>query len=236
MVCLTVGYEMAKSAGLNALKLKTLTRSGLHADGRGLYMQISRSGTRSWIFRYQVAGRRRLMGLGPVGPVTLTEARELAHEAKRAVARGIDPINARQSQRAAARVGAAKTVTFQNAAERYIAAHRAGWSPKHIDQWASSLAGHVYPKLAALPISSIDLRLVIQVVEPLWTIKQETASRVRGRIEAILDWATARGYRTGDNPARWRGNLKSLLPARSKIARVEHLAAPPVPGDRFAHD
>ena len=121
-------------------------------------------------------------------------------------------------------------MTFQQCAEAYIAAHSAGWrNPKHAAQWPATLDAYVYPIFGGLPVAAVDVGLVMKAVEPIWTAKPETASRVRGRIESVLDWATARGYRQGENPARWRGHLENLLPKRSKVARVEHHAALPYP-------
>jgi integrase len=220
---------MAKKAvGLTARQVETRKAPGLIADGGGLYLQIAPTGARTWIYRYQIVGRRRDMGLGSAAVFSLAEARDRARAARRMVADGIDPIDARRAAVAAKRVDAAKTMTFAECAERYIAAHRAGWkNPKHAAQWPSTLATYVYPALASLPVHAVDTALVTRVIDPIWATKPETASRVRGRIEAVLDWATARGYRKGENPARWRGHLDNLLPARSKVRRVKHHAALP---------
>jgi len=218
---------MAKRAGLNALKVKTVTRVGLHADGGGLYLQVSAGGTRSWIYRYQLAGRRRLMGLGPLGPVTLAEARDKALDARRLVIGGKDPIDARRIERGAARVAKAKAETFQQCADAYVEAHRAGWrSTNHADQWRSSLANDVFPIIGDLPVAAIDTPIVLSVLKPIWQQKPESASRIRGRIEAILSYSVVAEHRPpGDNPARWRGHLENLLPAKRKIAPVQHHAA-----------
>ena len=166
------------------------------------------------------------MGLGPTDLYTLAEARQKALEARKLVAEGIDPIEARQAKRSAAAVDAAKGMTFRACAEAYIKAHQSGWrNPKHAAQWPATLGAYVYPHFGNLPVQSVDVGLVLKAVEPIWTEKPETASRVRGRIETVLDWATARGYRQGENPARWRGHLENLLPPRSKVRRVEHHAA-----------
>src|SRR5262249_16927980 len=138
------------------------------------------------------------------------------------------PLEDRRAARTAAALEAAKSVTFEKAAESYITAHRAGWrNPKHASQWPTSLQTYVYPVLGNFPVSAIDTALVLKSVEPIWTTKPETASRVRGRIEAVLDWAATRGYRQGENPARWRGHLENLLPKKSTVATVEHHAALP---------
>jgi integrase len=220
---------MAKQAApLTARQVETRKTPGLIADGGGLYLQIAPTGARTWIFRYQIAGRRRDMGLGSAAVFSLAEARDRARAARRLVADGIDPIEARRATVAATRVDVAKAMTFAECADRYIAAHKAGWkNPKHAAQWPATLAAYVYPVFGSLPVQAVDVGLVLKAVEPIWTVKPETAGRVRGRIESVLDWATARGHRTGDNPARWRGHLESLLPARNKVRRVEHHAALP---------
>ena len=141
---------------------------------------------------------------------------------------GIDPIDARRAERLETRLNAAKALTFKDCAARYIASHRAGWrNPKHAAQWEATLATYAGPVMGGLSVQAIDTALVLKVLEPIWTTKPETAGRVRGRMESILDWAKVRGYRAGENPARWRGHLDKLLPARSKVRRVEHHAALP---------
>jgi integrase len=197
----------------------------MYPDGLGLYLQVSQAGTKSWIFRFKMPGAKtsREMGLGSFHDFTLQEARARALEARKLKADGIDPIEHKRAQRAAAVLERAKAITFQDAAERYIEAHKASWrNEKHREQWPSTLKAYAYPVIGALPVQSVDAGLVMKVLEPIWGDKTETASRLRGRIERILDWATARGYRTGENPARWRGHLQSLLAAPGKIARVQH--------------
>ena len=170
------------------------------------------------------------MGLGPVHTISLAEAREKARECRKARLDGKDPIEGRRGERMQERLAAAKAMTFTNCAEAYIAAHRAGWkNPKHAAQWPSTMQTYVYPVVGDLPVQAVDTGLIMKALEPIWTIKPETAGRVRGRIESVLDWATARGYRTGENPARWKGHLENLLPARSKVAKVKHHAALPYP-------
>jgi integrase len=226
-------------AGLTALVVKNAKPgtskdgkiiSKLYADGDGLYLQVSSGGTKSWVYRYQIAGTRRDMGLGPVPLFSLAEARRMAADAHKLVKQDVDPIEQRHAERAAKSTDSAKAMTFKTCAEAYIAAHRTGWrSPKHAAQWPSTLQTYVYPVMGGLPVQTIDVGLVMKTLEPSWNSKPETASRVRGRIEAVLDWATARGYRRGENPARWRGHLENLLPKKSKVRRVEHHAALPYP-------
>jgi integrase len=213
---------------LNNLAINRASKRGYLADGGGLYLQVSDSGSKSWVFRYRDAGRLREMGLGPTHTVTLAEAREAALLCRKQRLGGLDPIEARRSSRAAARLDAAKAMTFRQCGEAYIEAHKPGWrNAKHAAQWAATLATYAYPILGDLSVQAIDVALVTKVLEPIWIAKNETASRVRGRMEAVLDWARVRGYRAGDNPARWRGHLGHLLSERGKIAKVAHHAALP---------
>ena len=166
------------------------------------------------------------MGLGPYPDVSLAEAREKAYEARRLLRDGIDPIETRRAAHVTARLDKARGLTFRDCAERYIAADEAGWrNAKHRAQWRSTLETYGYPLLGVLPVATIDTAVVMSALEPIWHAKPETAGRVRGRIEAVLDWAGARNYRTGENPARWRGHLDKLLPARRPLALVKHHAA-----------
>lgn len=213
---------------LSAPQVSKSKKPGLYADGGGLYLQISKSGARSWLFRYMLAGRSREMGLGPLRIVSLAEAREKAAHCRKLLQGKIDPIEARDSKRGHEALEAAKAVTFAECAQAYIDSHRAGWkNAKHAAQWETTLKTYVYPVFEKMPVQGIDTTLVLKVLEPIWTTKAETASRVRGRIESVLDWARVRGYRTGDNPARWRGHLAELLPPRSKVQTVQHHPALP---------
>jgi hypothetical protein len=218
---------MARTIGkLAALTVERVKRRGYYGDGGGLYLQVSASGAKSWVFRFKDGGRLREMGLGPTHTVSLAEAREKARACRKQRLDELDPIETRKAERQKARLDAAKAMTFKACAERYIAAHKAGWkNDKHAAQWPATLGAYVYPIFGDLPVQAIDTALVMKAIEPIWEAKPETASRVRGRIEAILDWGTARGFRQGENPARWRGHLENLLPKKSKIRRVEHHAA-----------
>jgi integrase len=201
---------------------------GMHADGHGLYLQVGTGGARSWIYRFTLNGSERYLGLGSAHAVPLKRARELAAEARQLRAEGVDPVERRRSDRLAARIANTKGTTFAQCCAQYLIAHETGWrNAKHRQQWRNTLATYVLPLLGPLPVQSIDRALVLRVLEPIWNEKPETASRVRGRIEAIIDWATARELRQGDNPARWRGHLEHLLPAKSKIGKAEHHAALP---------
>jgi Arm DNA-binding domain/Phage integrase family len=208
----------------------SMKEPGRYSDAgcKGLWLQISLSGTKSWLLRYMLDGRARAMGLGPLELVPLADARERARAARRLLLDGKDPIEERKAQELAGRLEAARSLTFQDCAERYIAAHETSWrNPKHRAQWKSTLATYAYPDLGGLPVATVDTQLVLHVLEPLWTKRPETAGRLRGRIESVLDWAAARAYRQGDIPARWRGHLDKLLPSKSKIAPVQHHPAIP---------
>jgi len=201
---------------------------GMYPDGGGLYLRVTPEGARNWVLRYMLDRRPRWMGLGPLALYGLADARAKALDARRKRHDGIDPIDARRAERARQRLEAAKAITFKECAEAYINAHGAGWkNEKHAAQWPSTLKTYAYDVIGRLPVQAVDTALVLRVLEPIWRKKPETASRLRGRLESILDFAKARGYRDAENPARWRGHLDKLLPARSKVREVEHHAALP---------
>lgn len=216
---------------LGPLAVSRLTRPGLHAVGGvpGLALQVLASGGRTWILRVMIGNRRREMGLGGYPGVTLAMAREAAREARDMIRRGIDPIESARAARAALKVEPTVSYTFKAAAEAYIASHEAGWkNPKHRDQWTATLKNYAYPVMGKLDVSAIELPHVMRVLEPIWIRKTETAKRLRGRIEMVLDWAGARGFRSGPNPARWRGHLDKLLAKPSKVHRITHHRALPI--------
>lgn len=216
---------MAVIGKLTALKVRNAPE-GMHGDGGGLWLQVKR-GSRSWLFRYKspVFGRERLMGLGGVDVVSLAEARELAAENRRLLHAGKDPL---EEKRARAAESEADAVTFRQAAEGYIAAHAPGWrNAKHAEQWRNTLASYAFPEIGELPVRAIDTEAVLRILRPLWHTRPETARRLRGRIESVLGAAAARGWRSSDNPARWRGHLANLLPPRGDAERVQHHAAVP---------
>ena len=213
---------------LNALAVARANRRGYLADGGGLYLQISATGAKSWVFRYRHDGKLREMGLGATHTISLAEAQDAALQQRKARVAGEDPIAARKQARATARLASAKAKTFKEVAELYIDEHRAGWgNVKHAAQWTATLTAYAYPKLGALPVQGIDASLIHDVLAPIWSTKTETATRVRQRIEAILDYAAVRGWRAGENPARWRGHLDKMLPAPAKVAKPGHHAALP---------
>jgi integrase len=216
--------------------VKRATKPGLYADGGSLYLRVRPTGTRSWIFRYRRDGKLHDLGLGPAHTISLASARQRARQLREQRYDGVDPLAAKKARQIAAKIEAAKAMTFAECAEAYISAHQTSWRhAKHRTQWSASLATYAFPALGELPVSAIDTTLVMKAIEPIWSAKPETASRVRGRIERILDWATVRQYRQGENPARWRGHLEALLPApanakraaRHEQGREEHFSALP---------
>jgi integrase len=210
---------------LSVKQVENLKRSGYWCDGGGLYLQVSPARTKSWVFRFTLDGRTREMGLGGLQDVSLSDARRKASGARKLLVDAIDPIVDRDARRAQAK---AVVMTFEEAAGAYIDAHQAAWrNEKHRKQWRSTLATYAYPTIGNVPINAISTEDVLSVLKPIWTAKTETASRVRQRLELVLDWGRAMGFRTEENPARWRGHLQNLLPAPAKIKRVEHHAAMP---------
>ena len=213
---------------LTPLRVSKLTGAGLYADGGGLYLQVSSPTAKSWVFRYQLNGSVHKIGLGSASGIPLAEARDLAHTCRNLKAKGIDPKAQRAEERAAARRAAQKIPTFGAMSKLYLKAHSRSWrNPKHRAQWASTLETYAFPIIGDMPVCDIETQHVHQLLAKIWHEKTETAARLRGRIENILGYATTAGYRTGDNPARWRGHLEHLLPARSKIQKIRHHAALP---------
>lgn len=213
---------------LTATSVKT-KKPGMHADGGLLYLLVKPDGRRSWIFRYRdrITGKLRDMGLGPAWDVSLAEARERASSLRRTLRDGQDPMAIKHALKTDARTQHEKRMAFGRCAELYIETHRSGWkNPKHAAQWDSTLRTHC-ASIWKLPVDAIDTVQVMKCLDPIWTTTTETASRVRGRIESVLAWATVRGLRSGDNPAAWRNHLDQLLPARNKVKKVEHRAALP---------
>jgi integrase len=213
---------------LSALAVTRAERPGYYGDGDGLVLQVSSSGTKSWIFRYKRNGRQKEMGLGSLRQVDLATARAKARECRNLLLEGRDPLEERRDAARARRAEAAKATTFDQCADAYIAAHRAAWkNQKHVGQWQSTLAQYASPLIGDLAVAAIDTSLMMKVLGPIWHDKTETAKRLRGRIEVILDWATVSRLREGENPARWRGHLDQLLPKPTRIAPVKNFAALP---------
>ena len=229
---------MARIGKLTAVEVAKAKGPKVLHDGGGLYLRVApnrrdgdgneKPGSKAWVFRFQLDGKRRDMGLGPYPDISLAEARQRATECRKQRHDGTDPLDAKVAHRQAQRLSAAKGRTFRQVAEEFIGRNEAGWrNPKHRQQWRNTLATYVYPVIGELPVAAVDTGFVVQVLDPIWAVKPETASRVRGRIEAVLDAATVRGYREGPNPAQWKGNLGHVLPARAKVRKVEHHAALP---------
>ncbi|RZS86620.1 tyrosine-type recombinase/integrase [Pigmentiphaga kullae] len=213
---------------LNSLGVTRQSKPGLYSDGNGLYLQVTAAGVKSWLFRYMKKGKARGMGLGPTHLVSLAEARTKALECRRQLLAGEDPLESKSAAKHTEQLLELHSKTFDECATAYIATHERAWkSEKHAAQWQSTLNTYASPVFGKLPASKIDTTLVMKAVEPIWATKTETASRLRGRIEAVLDWAAVRGYRQGENPARWKGHLDHLLPKRSKVQKVEHHPALP---------
>jgi integrase len=232
-----------KAAGLTAAKVKS-AKPGRYGDGAGLYLLVrppaahhgagARDGGRYWLFRYRIDGRMREAGLGLAAgatAVSLAEVREQARELHRMVRAGMDPLaerGAKKAATAAERQAAARALSFRDVADRYIAAHEAGWrNAVHRQQWTNTLRDYVHPHFGDVPVADVDTAHVMAALEPIWREKPETASRTRGRIEMILDFAKAHGWQSGENPARWRGHIANILPKRSKLRPVNHFAALP---------
>jgi integrase len=206
--------------------IAALKKPGRYAVGDGAYFQISKWHTRSWIFRYERLGKAHNMGLGPYPLISLADARAKARNAKRMLLDGIDPLHAKRKARTDALLQIARTKTFKECAERYIATHDSNWSnAKSRAAWVSTFKNYVYPKIGALPVADIDTAVVLGILEPIWSRTPTTASRVRGRIETVLGWAGVRGYRSAENPGRWTGHLEHILPSPNN--GTEHLASLP---------
>ncbi len=206
-----------------------VNKPGQHPDGGGLYLSVSATGSKSWIFRFTLRRRAREMGLGSASNVSLACARDKAHDARRLLTDGVDPIDRRIAEQRATAASNIRRTTFKECAVAYISSHSASWrNAKHAAQWSSTLETYVFPALGNLPAAEVDTAAVMGVLDPIWSNKPETANRIRGRIEAILAWATVRGLRTGANPAQWKNHLNQVLPPRNRIKKVTHHPALPV--------
>lgn len=221
---------MGKAKELGALAVSRIERRGINFVGgvAGLGLNVTKSGSKSWVLRYQVAGRRRDMGLGGYPDVPLATAKELARAARLKLSQGIDPIQESREKKSAMVAAQLSAVTFKKAAEQYVEAHEAGWrNAKHSQQWRNTIETYANPVIGRLLVQDVRLQHVLSILEPIWRTKTETASRLRNRIELVLDWAAARGLRDGPNPARWKGHLDKLLPAPSRVATKSHHRALP---------
>jgi integrase len=223
---------MGRMNKLTAAKVKAVKAdkpwATSYGDGGGLWLRVSATGNKSWVFRFTLAGKHREMGLGTESLVSLADARQKAEACRRLLLENLDPIEQRLSTKQKKDAARAKALTFDQCVAAYIEAHRSGWkNAKHVSQWENTLATYASPIIGALPVAEIDTGLVVKVLAPIWTTKTETATRLRGRIESILGWATVLGHRHGDNPARWKGHLDNLLANINKNERTQHHAALP---------
>lgn len=219
-----------KARELSAVEVRRLDRPGLHAVGgvAGLHLQVKETGARSWILRATVGNLRRDIGLGGFPDVPLTDARDKARTARELIAQGIDPAEQKKANKAALMAAEAKIITFDECARRFLASKTKEFAnPKHAAQWKTTLETYASPFIGKLAVDKIEMAHLVQVLTPIWDSKTETASRVRGRIESVLNWATVSGFRTGDNPARWKGGLDIVLPRPTKITKVKHHTALP---------
>ena len=208
---------------LSDIAVRAKKRPGYVADGGNLYLRVAPGGSKQWMFRFALRGRTRDAGLGPYPTISLVQARQEAERLRRLVAAGIDPIEARNKEREAARVAATRAVTFEACAREFIASHERGWRGHRTAKlWRAALAAHVYPVFGHEPVGAVDTALVLRSLQPIWAETPVMAGRVRSMIEAVLDSAKARGLRDGQNPAQWRGHLDHLLPSRKKVRREQH--------------
>ena len=220
------GLVMGRLHKLNQARVNAIKEPGLYSDGGNLHLRVASGGSKQWVFRYSLGHRTRDYGVGPFPTLSLAEARDRAHGLRKLLLDKIDPIEHRRQERATRTVEASRHITFDAAATTYIASQERSWrSRHHAHEWVRSLKDYASPTFGRLPVSAIDTDLILQALKPIWSAKAATAGRVRGRIEAILDWARVMKYRSGDNPARWGGHLEHLLP--QQVKRVEHHTALP---------
>lgn len=214
-----------KAAELNALAIQRLSKPGLHAVGgvSGLHIMVKATSAKSWVLRVMIGAKRRDMGLGGYPDVTLAQARERARECRALIANGIDPIAQRTALKSEMLAKQWASISFEDAAIHFVKSRSLEWvNPKHTAQWISTLATYAYPVIGKLNVRDIEMVHISKILSAIWTTKTETATRVRGRIESVLDWATVHGYRNGENPARWKGHLDMVFAKPTKIAKVEH--------------
>ena len=213
---------------LTALAVNRTSKPGLYADGGGLYLRVGRNGSKRWAFRFMLNSKQHEMGFGGLNKVSLANARKKAGDARLLLSEGRNPLLHKGDVATEMPANTPRSMTFDQCAELYVSAHEVAWkNEKHRQQWRNTLATYVSPAFGAIPVKDVNTDHVLKAIEPIWNKKTETASRVRGRIEVILDWARVRGYRSGDNPARWRGHVSHLLPSRNKVQHVKHHAALP---------
>jgi len=219
------------SSNINKLsprKISSLKKTGLYGDGMGLWLKVTKSGTKSWIFRYSRNKKTYDIGLGSILTVSLSDARNKALEYRQMIQAGNDPLRTKQAEEIKNKRANNELITFEQCSVQYIDAHKAGWkNAKHAQQWTNTIKTYVLPVIGYLPVQDIDTSLIMQVLTPIWTTKNETAGRIRGRVENILSWAAVHGYRSVDNPAQWKGHLENLLAKPSSLKKVKHHKALP---------
>lgn len=221
-----MGRVLGRANRLTAATARTIKKPGQYADGNGLYLQVTDSSTRSWLFRYSHAGRQSSMGLGAYDLMSLADARQTVADLRKKVRQGIDPREERDRARRQAASDRAKKITFSEAVARFLPKKMAELSnAKHKQQWENTLSTYAEPVLGSLWVDEIDVQDVLAVLEPIWAEKNETATRLRSRVESVLDWATVAGFRQGENPAAWKGRLSALLPKPSAVSKVTHQPA-----------
>lgn len=219
---------MGRAHKLTPLQVDRAKVKGVYGDGAGLCLNVTAGGSKSWLFRFMQGGKAHWMGLGSYPDVSLAEAREKAAESRKQLRSGIDPLTEKRAHLSKVRADSAKYITFDECAKQFIESKRAGWrNAKHAQQWENTLSSYASPIIGSLCVSQIESIHVLKVIEPIWTKKTETASRLRSRIELVLDWAKGRRYRSGDNPAAWKGNLDSQLAKPGKVKKVQHHDALP---------
>ncbi|WP_426612923.1 tyrosine-type recombinase/integrase [Bradyrhizobium sp. McL0616] len=219
---------MRKRYKLTAAKVAAIRKPGRHSDGGNLILRVSKQGDKSWGYRFGIDGRERTAGLGPLRRVSLAEARVKAEAMGKLLAAGLDPLDERNKSRAAKRAAAARLITFREAAKRFLADREGTWrNEQHRRDFSNSLDTHILPMIGGLSVGDVDTPAVLKVLEPIWRVTPETANRCRSRIELVLDWCTARSYRDGANPAKWRGHLDHILPAPKTLAPTKHHPALP---------
>lgn len=217
---------MRTSQQLSALSITRIKEPGYYSDGGNLFLQVTKTGAKSWIFRYGKNGKKHEIGLGPLRDIPLAKAREKALQCRLQILEGLDPLEQRKARMLALKADAAQQITFKQCAEKLIHSKRGGWkNAKHAQQWENTLAAYVYPHIGDLPTSSIDTAAVRKCIDPIWSTKTETANRVRQRIEAVMDWAKTHGHRTGDNPAAWHGHLEHVMAEPVKLKNRKNHAA-----------
>lgn len=213
---------------LITLSVKKINKAGDYSDGGGLWLRVNHAGAKSWMFRFSFEKREHKMGLGATHTVSLAEARDEARNCRKLLRGKVNPLLKRQQTIIQTKIETESRKTFAECAYQYIEDNRAGWkNAKHANQWTTTLKTYAYPHIGHISVADITTKMVVDLLRPIWVEKAETANRLRGRIQTVLDWAKVQGFRSGDNPAIWQGHLDKILPARSKVSKVVHHPAMP---------